>query len=537
MANKKPIAVIDAETDPFKKQRIPKPFIWGFYDGSEYYQTTDTDELIDFLQDREIIAYAHNGGKFDFHFFLHRLHEFDAIKVISGRLAQFKIGVCEFRDSYNILPVPLAAYEKEKFDYRLMEASRRYKPENWRKIEQYLKSDCLNQYAMVTQFIEQYGLHLTQASASMAAWKQLADVEPPRSDSEYYNYFSPFYYGGRVQCFEIGDIKDDFKMIDIRSAYPYGMLHQHPIGLEYYRKKGKPCATRPEKLGPMFLTIECVSKGAFPYREKNKLTFPADDCPRVYHVTGWEYMAALDTGTITDINIIEHIGHYEHTDFKDYIYHFYQLRQEAKRKNDKANDLFAKLLMNSLYGKFGANPQEYSNVMIVAPENAGALAHDDEGYREAGFLGPWVLAKKPLDEFEQRFYNVATAASITGFVRAYLFRAISQCDGVLYCDTDSIACRDFHDVEIGQELGQWELEGEFNRAYIGGKKLYAFRRRGRLAKGVPRWKIASKGVKLNEKDLREIVHGGRVTYTPEAPTFSLYKAPHFIERRVKMQEM
>ena len=83
MTKKRTIAVIDCETDPFKRGRIPAPFIWGFYNGETYEEFTnfnevpstkllkdmrDTSELIPYLQSQDIIVYAHNGGKFDYHF-------------------------------------------------------------------------------------------------------------------------------------------------------------------------------------------------------------------------------------------------------------------------------------------------------------------------------------------------------------------------------------------------------------------------------------------------------------------------------------
>ena len=61
------IAVIDAETDPFKHGRIPKPFAWGFFDGTQYadfWGPTATDQLLDFLEcyPDPLVIFAHNGG-------------------------------------------------------------------------------------------------------------------------------------------------------------------------------------------------------------------------------------------------------------------------------------------------------------------------------------------------------------------------------------------------------------------------------------------------------------------------------------------
>ena len=56
--DKRRIAVIDFETDPFLADRFPRPFAWGFYDGERYveYWQSDawntnecTDVLVNFL--------------------------------------------------------------------------------------------------------------------------------------------------------------------------------------------------------------------------------------------------------------------------------------------------------------------------------------------------------------------------------------------------------------------------------------------------------------------------------------------------------
>ena len=88
----KEIWAVDSETDPFKAGRVPAPFIWGAYNGSEYHSFTKTDDMVDFFLDKDVIVYAHNGGKFDWHFILHRLEQFEPLMVISGRLSKFKIG-------------------------------------------------------------------------------------------------------------------------------------------------------------------------------------------------------------------------------------------------------------------------------------------------------------------------------------------------------------------------------------------------------------------------------------------------------------
>lgn len=524
------IAVLDAETDPFKAGRHPKPFKWGFYDGSSYRSFTVTAAVIDFLRGEDCICYAHNGGRFDFHFLLDGLDEYSELMIINGRLAQLRMGVCELRDSYSILPVRLAAYAKDKIDYAIFEASERDKPANARKIDAYLKSDCVYLWELVTQFIERYGLHLTQAGAAMKVWQKIADIKAPRTDEDFYDALAPYYYGGRVECFESGIIETDFSVLDINSAYPRAMLEKHPISVNYEQ------SARYLKNAD-FVRVRARSIGAWPYRGEGNpnhdagLHFPRDGELREFTITGWEYRAAVDSGALGPHRVHESFRFCNHIDFAEFINRFYALRLEAKRIGDKAGDLFAKLLMNGLYGKFAANPANYRNYMIVPAQYAGSLP--GIGWNFAGELGPWALAEAELSPEQMRYYNVATGASITGYVRAMLWQAIHESEGVLYCDTDSIAVRRPGDsIKLGAALGEWKHEGDFDRAGIGGKKLYIFR-------GVPgpdgerEYKQASKGTRLTKAQLWRVAAGGEVVHTKDVPTFGPGRKPTFITRRVR----
>lgn len=549
------IAVIDAETDPFKFGRIPRPFVWGFYDGEHYQQFDTPDELIDFLSPQRLIVYAHNGGRFDYHFLFEFIELGEEVTVINGRVSKFKIAECEFRDSWNLLPVPLAEMQKDEIDYKIMERDERDKPENRARIDDYLKSDCVYLWNWVNAFIDQYGLKLTIATTALNFWSKQTGVRPPQDKGgELYAELRPYYHGGRTQAFEFGEIKEDFQLVDIRSAYPYAMMSEHPIGLSRYWGHGGtewralPIGQRRTAL----MTVYGVSRGALPYRTKNRLDYPDDNEPREYHITGWEYIAALETKTFK--GRIQAFVYFDVlTNFADYVMHFYNMKQASEKGSPEYK--FAKLFMNALYGKFAANPEEYRDYlvgwwgMINANGDAhkceikpGQMVDDEWSFNcEFGEDGESILISRPQPEEKQKYYNLATSASITGFVRAYLWRAICQCGGVLYCDTDSIAARDVSKLTFGSELGEWDNEGTFDYGAIGGRKLYAFHYKGKpqtfsfeKKDTLKNWKLATKGVKLEPKSVIKVARGEVVAYQPMAPTFSIHKGPHFITRNVRM---
>lgn len=554
----RPIWAVDAETDPFRKGRIPEPFIWGIEtDKAEwipkdipgcitmpndvetnYLEFTDTEAMVMFLAEQNVICYAHNGGKFDWHFITKYIEDFEPLTIIAGRLAKFVIGYCEFRDSYNIIPAPLSAYQKDVIDYAIFEKGEREKPENWAKITSYLKSDCAYLREMVTQFIDEYGMALTQASAAMKVWAKMTGTTKPQSTDAYYADLSKFYYGGRVECFCTGIIEEAFSVVDIRSAYPFAMLSKHPWGMAYSLYDNLPGEFSDDEISRCFLSLRASSMGAFPIREKSGLAFPNDGEIREFHVTGWEYLAARDTGTLKNCEVFECRAYYDTIDFVEYVEYFYDLKNTAdvnmkasvgqEQSYWAAQRLFAKLFLNSLYGKFASNPENYEEFMTVPADMIDGSIADGWNYCKL-LCEETAVVNKPLEEEKRRYYDVAVAASITGFVRAYLWRNICATNGtIIYCDTDSIAAADISAINCSDGLGNWELEAECDFAAVAGKKLYAFRKLNGA------WKTASKGVRLEPGDIIAIAKGDVVVYEPEAPTFSVKGGIKFTARSIKM---
>jgi hypothetical protein len=123
-----------------------------------------------------------------------------------------------------------------------------------------------------------------------------------------------------------------------------------------------------------------------------------------------------------------------------------------------------------------------------------------------------------------------------------LWRAICDADRPLYCDTDSITAVSFgKDVNLSKDLGDWELEYTYDRVIVCGKKLYAMHSKQKRKCNSDtciddeHWKIASKGARLNHKELIEIAAGKIVQYNSIAPTFSMAKSkPTFISREIQI---
>lgn len=526
MARKqKRVLTLDAETDPFKYGRAPKPFVWGLYDGEHYVDFWGDDctaHLIEYLQDEsDVIIYAHNGGKFDFFFLLLWLDP--DIFMINGRIAKATLfdGSIELRDSWLILPLPLSAHDKDTIDYSKMEREERDQHKN--EILRYLKKDCVSLHEWVMNFRNQFGGKLTLASSAFA---QLKKTNYPLESTyeQFDSTFRNFYFGGRVQCFDTGFFSGPLKYVDINSAYPYAMTFRHWQGGNYVEHLKLP---DPDKNGSWFADIEVKSYGALPFRHEGKLYFPDDGLTRRYFASGWEINAGLETASLK-IQKVHRVYKpmFTHT-FTEYVDKFFAMKLDAEKKGDKTTRQFAKLMLNSCYGKFGQDGREFKKFRLCDFGEVPVDFPDWELHAETDFLKTIFERPDPID----RFYNVATAASITAFVRAYLWKAIVNSDGVLYCDTDSLICRGFGGA-VSDKLGDWGLEARVDEAYIAQRKMYA------LLTDTGEKKTASKGVRLSFEQIKEgVLSGVDILTEKDAPAFSLKYGARFFSRKTDFKNI
>lgn len=559
-------STLDLETDPFKFGRMPRAFAGCFYNGkinSLYWGENSARETVKAAIEygrkvNGLLVYAHNGGKFDFHFLLQFILEFFPseeleIMTIGARIVKIKCPYVEFRDSFSIIPKPLRSFgAKKEIDINKLESDVRESHKE--EICAYLRQDCIGLYDALEQFFDEYGCDITLASCTFKVLKKQFKIKPIKTGEHYDEQFRKFYFAGRVQFFALGksgniDGAKRFSICDINSAFPCAMLLPHWFGGEYMR--GDTIPTRYAEQS--FYHVTATSAGCLPIREENGgVSFPHRTGE--FFATGWELLTGLELGLITNLKIHTVYTPKVLQDFSEYVNHFYELKKTAETPAERD---FAKLFLNSLYGKFALNPREFRDVKITPwgtiPEpkiiNPGKktekaipfeLSYDD---LERGLSFWQIPSHNEDDEKPLSFYNVSTAASITGCVRAFLQRSLSACKGVLYCDTDSIIAEDVSALEMSPDkLGAWKLEKQCDAIWIGGKKLYAAHdHRGANRSNYnndkeKEWKTASKGVRLKVEDLLAVCEGEERKFSFDAPSYSVFSAPHFTTRTVRRDD-
>lgn len=521
------VAVLDVETDPFKHGREKiEAFAVEFFDGTTkqvFWGSDCVERMVRFLRalDRPYLIYAHNGGKFDIVFFAHHID--NPVRVINSRVVSCKLAGHELRDSFAIIPVAQREFEKTKIDYAIFERDKREAHKD--EILAYLHDDCAGLYKLVRAFQDRFGDYLTVGSTAINQLKQFYYVG--RGTKEHDVVFRPFYFGGRVECFEAGALRGDWHVYDVNSMYPYAMAHfDHPDGRKYIVVDN----TTIDRRGRLsngaemyFAEITCVSRGAFPVRVKDGIVFPNSPVPATFHVCSHEIVAALECGLISRIKVHRAYVPRCLVRFDKFVSKFSADKIAAKAAGDKVAELFAKFMLNSCYGKYGQNPDNYKDYVLARDASERPAAP----YRLDTYTDNYELWCKPSEG--GGYYDVAVAASITSASRATLMRGIFSHKRVAYCDTDSIICDGpALDLPIDNaQLGAWKLEARGDMLAIAGKKLYALFDRREVVKQ------ASKGVHLPAGAILAIARGREMTWHSEAPSMGLGKPIKYVTRKVR----
>lgn len=584
------IAVLDMETDPFDhvEKTIVMPFAAALY--SDQFETmvfweNDHEKLIDAivtaieaLPDAYTI-YAHNGGKFDYMFLVHKIR--GAVSFKGRGIMSCRIGKHELRDSFHIIPERLAAIQKDAFDYSRMSKSKRnaYKDE----IIKYLVNDCRYLFDIVKAFISEFGLKLSIGQAAVAELSKHYTVK--KFSEGWDEYIRKYYYGGRVECLKgIGKFTGDYKLYDVNSMYPDVMARfRHPIGgfEDYTLRKGAPGNDT------VFVDLTCDNRGALIGRTENKETTATLPHGRFY-TTIWEYEIACKYNLISNVKINFSIDCKQRSDFSLFVLPQYERRQQLKAElsslrsqgldhgqyyyDVKRDDTFRKLIMNNGYGKYGQNPRNFKEHYLTDPDEYppddwfASIARHHIKQADSHKVSTWLalleaarppeaiillsphfegerywIWQKPCPRFN--FNNVGVAASITGAARAVLLEALQHARDPIYCDTDSIICSHLSGVPIDKTaLGAWDIEDEYSCVVIDGKKLYSVehktpkkRSAEDLARGLdPAYTVKSKGTAaLSWGQMEGMLAGETYAIANRAPTLNRYGEQFYIERKIR----
>jgi len=289
------------------------------------------------------------------------------------------------------------------------------------------------------------------------------------------------YLGGRTECWRLGEYTGPLYYVDCNSLYPSVMQSgRYPYQLVgTYTRPDKNEVRRWTKKYCCYARVQIKTDlPIYPIVREGKLIFPVGEFAAT--LAHPELFCALERGHITHIDVI---AVYKSAPlFKGFVEFFYRKRLEYRAKEDHLNDWLTKILMNSLYGKFGQRGRQYE---IVGECDADAVrvwteidGETDAVYRMREFGG---VTQQWIEDDESRHSFPAIAASVCSYGRQVLWRAIERAGkhNVYYMDTDSLVLSESGFKKIAplmnpNKLGYWKLEAVLNKVTLYGPKDYEF---------------------------------------------------------------
>ena len=266
---------------------------------------------------------------------------------------------------------------------------------------------------------------------------------------------------------------------DVNSLYPSVMYYEDmPIGNpEFF--KGE---YQYDPLYPLYIvTLSCSFK-----LKKGKI--PTIQLKRNLHYLPTEYIETtngdIETFTLTNIDLELFLSHYDVEDlmyhsgwkfkatkglFCSYIDMYTNLKINSKKEGNGALYLIAKLMLNSLYGKFGLNPEMRSKYPYLKEDGSIGYHLTDKQVRDSVYI--------PVATFITSYARRKTITT-SQKIRDYSLKTYGE-DYYIYSDTDSVHCRNLDAKELEgiieidkYKLGAWDNEAQFTKGKYIRQKCY-----------------------------------------------------------------
>jgi hypothetical protein len=489
-----------------------RPFMAGVYDGKEFIAFTDTtraggwdqwyyapggcvDRAMRWLLQRNhsgSFIYAHNGGGFDFFFFLPWLmseaasdYLFTVIPV-SSTIQALKVTSRDgrhkwtFLDSMKLIPSSLdnaaktfGCEGKLKHDLNLPESDPR-----WR---DYLRVDCEQLYQVLTKFhhlVEKSlggEVGITAASTAMKTYRRAYQPFGFLRHKQSHEFIREGYFGGRVEVFESKG--EGLSYYDLNSSYPASMLSKMPVGVASYIPRGTPPArlTQGNHVGFVRCDIT-VPRDTFipplPVRSdgshcaEGKLIFPTGKLSGVWD---WEELQyAVQTGCKIE-KCYESWWYEAQEVFADFVHSLYAFRDKARPDYNEGLAQVCKLLLNSSYGKWAMKPERRQMWRWDDPE----LPENAEPANGKEDSPIWYS----LEETDACYIIPQISAHVTTLSRLTLLRYLHEAEKhgrVYYTDTDSIvtSSRLPSSTKLGELKDEYPTAAGRLRGQFFGPKVY-----------------------------------------------------------------
>lgn len=418
--------------------------------------------------------YAHAGGLADMLFVMEYLADNPAFHVqasfsgSSAIIVHIRRGknVWHFIDSYWLLKAPLAKIAKmvdmEKGDVDSFDDS------PLEELIPYNELDCLILWKAIDMFetvLLGIGgqLQMTLASCSMFLFRKRF-LQRKIYTSEWINQRArESYSASRVEPFQL-ECENGY-YYDINSSFPYAMTFDCPGSLDTSNRILSLSRLQDNDYQVIAdLTIEVPEMyfPPLPYRTKTSLYFP---------IGKWRsWFTAVDIALLLEqggrIDKVHEVMHFESIDdLSGFASALYDLRLKVTTEAEK---YIVKILINSLYGKFGEGSLKTS-LLLHPPVTTCPHwpRHEEDSCIEMLFPGAFLID----NEVDVPHAHVPISSTITARARRVLYGHMKTAGDFHYCDTDGF-CTTNPDLHVSQELGGLKLEMVLERGRFIRPKFY-----------------------------------------------------------------
>lgn len=271
------------------------------------------------------------------------------------------------------------------------------------------------------------------------------------------------YYGGHSDVYKPRG--ENFFYYDVNSLYPYAMKqYPMPIGkakwaTDLYKQN------LDELFGFIDACVICpdyIKKPVLPRKDKDDLLiFGTGNFRGVYFSEEFKYAKSIGY----DVTPLQgYLFEKGHGLFDKFVTELYDNRLKAKKDGNDGLSYVYKLLMNSLYGRFGINP------VSTITEICSKVRYEQMLRQKGSFMFAEALGDeyficsycsdtlKSSDYVVPRIAAVHISAAISAYARIYMHPYINR-DDSYYKDTDSVVLGSPlpEDVISKDELGKFQL--------------------------------------------------------------------------------
>lgn len=289
------------------------------------------------------------------------------------------------------------------------------------------------------------------------------------------------YFGGRTEPFFIGKVPEQvIHKIDINALYGSVMIkHCFPRELLSYHERlsVSRCRQLIQRHGIIARVRVNITEPFLPIVIAKKTCFPIGEFDTVVCTEALQRLLAKNQV----VQILEAALYDMAVLFAGYVEHYNELKERFTKSDEKLGRATCKLLINSLYGKFGQFQEDLLDVEPTEPTMIENMPIYDVDGTSVGKIVTYGGLRRYYGSQIHNARNslVAVAAHVTEYARFSLWNFICKAgrDNVYYCDTDSLFVNEQGYKRLSRyidaaRLGYFKYEGAVKECIIYGAKDY-----------------------------------------------------------------